>query len=122
MDDQKRLDVLKKSLEVIKQGIETYKDLEISDGDLIKYSSHGQWSLNKEEAPYWSKQGQMKQRNINRRSDIKTNIKPEADTRNIKPSISTKYVDVPGKGRGEEKKMDKEMGGGSLSGSYGMIS
>lgn len=67
MDTFKKLDKIKENLEKAKETITSYKDLEISDGDIVKYSKHGQWTLK------------------------------------------------------ESKKMKKELGGGSLQGSYGMI-
>ena len=129
MDEKKRLDVLQKSLEVIKSAL-TYKDLEISEGEMIKYNKHGQWSMAKEE-PYWSTKSKMRQQKINREMDrpkatSTAQQKPatlHADSPyQAKPSTATKYVNIGGKGRGEPKKLDKEVGGGSLQGSYGMIS
>lgn len=113
----KRLEVLEKALKLIKTGIVTYKDLEISEGDIIKYNKHGQWSLSKEE-PYWSQKSKINQQKANRESEVAARREPPKppDTRNIKPSVNRKYAEIP------DKKIEKEMGGGSLSGSYGMIS
>lgn len=117
---------LKKAREVL-----SMKDLEISDGELIKYNKHGQWSLNKEEAPYWSRESRAAQRQKNIAMDRKVNTKgvnlspnkssKPVNTPNVRPSVETKYVNIPGKGRGEEKDLSK-LGGGSLQGNYTMIS
>lgn len=127
--ETKRLNELKERLEKAKK-ILSMKDLEISDGELIKYNKHGQWSLNKE-APYWSKESRVAQQKKHRIADRRVNTRgvnltpnrssKPVNTAGVRPSVQTKYVNIPGKGRGKKKDLDK-MGEGSLQGDYTMIS
>ena len=90
--------------------------------ETVKFEKNGQWSLNKEE-PYWSTKAKMQNQKRVREMERSPKVNQAPDTRMVKPSTEIKYVNISGKGRGESKKdMDKEQGGGSLSGSYGMIS
>jgi hypothetical protein len=128
-DDFKKLDELKERLIKARESI-TMGDIEISDGELIKYNKHGQWTLNKEAPPYWDRKAQIKHRQrqqpVERRAaagikETPLDVEPRpVNVANVKPSVDTKYVNIPGKGRGEVKTFDKQEGAGSLHGSYTM--
>jgi hypothetical protein len=127
-NDIKRLEELKEKLIKARESI-TMSDVEISDGDLIKYNKHGQWSL-KKEAPYWDRKAQIahrkKQQPTERRAaagikETPVNVEQKpVNVANVHPSVDTKYVNIPGKGRGETKTFDKQEGAGSLHGAYTM--